>query len=856
MARVVIRSLMDLAGRIPVEWARVLSMRERHGHVNAGGSRQGWGERVMSMWHELRIALRTLARRPGYAATASLTLALGIAGSVSIFTVVRAVLLEPLPYPDSDRIVSIRHHAPGLDLPELENSEGTLALYAQEADFLSEVAAYDTGERNLVSEGRPERVEIVQVSPGLLPLLGVDAWLGRGFTEDDAGEAAAPVALLSHGVWVNRFGADPGVLGSTVRIDGRVSELVGVMPEGFDFPSPDVDIYLPLYLDPQGPFGAFGLAGVGRLGPGVSLEAAAVQAEALQERLPEMHPGIEADFLEGAGWSVSLERLQERMVGAEVASALWIVLATVGVVFLIACANVTNLFLVRAESRQKELAVRAAMGAGGRRLAGGFLAESLVLGAAGGLVGGPLAAVAVGLLVRHGPPGIPRLHEVALGPLEMGLTALLAVVAGVLLAILPALRWRGSRLAGILRDGGRASTDGPGRHRVRNVLVAGQLAMALVLLVGSGLMLRSFDAVRKVDPGFEATGVVTVGLSLGEGVDGRAGATFYQEVADRVGALPGVASVGLANAVPLAGGSANGGSFYVESMPRDDDELPPVAMYKAVGADYLESLGHPLVRGRALTRGDWESGEPVALVNETFARRFLPNDGLGEAIRWDEELDFARVVGVVADVRELDLTEPPRAWAYLPLVVGEWGYPNMDRAYLTVRTQEGASLSAPSVREIVAELDPTVPLTSIRTMEEVLAAETAGTSFTMTLLLIAALTALFLGSIGLFGVVSYVVGQRTREIGVRVALGARAEEIRALVFRQGIGVVAGGVVLGLVAAFGLSRLMASILFEVSTSDPVSFLLAPVVLVAVALLATWLPARRAARVDPLEALRAE
>jgi len=852
-----LRAMVDLAGRVPAEWWRARRVaRASRGTVNASGDRPGMGERWMDWIREMRIAARALTRRPGYATAAALTLALGIGGSVAIFTVVNAVLLEPLPYDEADGIVSIRHHAPGLDLMELNNSDGTLSFYRAEADFLEAVGAYGVARRNLVGGARPERVEAGLLSPEMFEILRVQPRLGRAFADEDALEGAAPVALLTHGSWVERFGADPGVLGRTVEVDGVITEIVGVMPEGFAFPDPEVRLFQPTRVDPDGAFGQFGTGGLARLAPGVTVEEAARRAEALQARLPDFFPNLDAEFLERAGWSVTLERYQDELVGDEVASTLWIVLATVGVVLLIACANVANLFLVRAESREKELAVRAAMGAGGGRITRSFLAESLLLGVAGGAVGGGLAWVGVDLLVRHGPQGLPRLHEVALGPAELGLAALLALSTGLVLSLLPALRYRTTALARVLRDGGRASTDGPARNRSRNVLVAGQLALALVLLVGSGLMLRSFQAMRGVELGFDPEGVTVVGLSLGEGVENREGASFYRRVADQVAALPGVASVGLSTMVPLAGGGSNGGSFYIESVPRAEDELPPVAMYKAVGADYLGTMGQALVAGRALTRADWEDGTPVALVNETFARRFLDGNALGEGIKWDEDAEFARVVGVVEDARELDLTEDPGAWAYLPMVVGDWGYPDMDQSLLTVRMASGGTLPVQAVQEIVARLDPTVPLTSVRTMEEVVAQETAGTSFTMVLLLLAALTALFLGAIGLFGVISYVVGQRTREIGIRVALGAEAAEIRRMVLRQGAGVVLAGVLLGLAASFGLSRLMASILFGVSTNDPLSFATAPVILVGVALLATWLPARRASRVDPVEALRAE
>ncbi|HSG48453.1 MAG TPA: FtsX-like permease family protein, partial [Longimicrobiales bacterium] len=412
----------------------------------------------------------------------------------------------------------------------------------------------------------------------------------------------------------------------------------------------------------------------------------------------------------------------------DVRQALWVVLGTVGFVLLIACANVANLFLVRAESRQKELAVRAAMGAGYTRIAGGFLTEALLLGVGGGLVGVALAWGGVDLLTTQGPQDLPRLSEVAMDGTTLAFAALLSVGSALVFGAFPLLRFAGGALAGILRDGGRTNTEGAERHRTRNALVASQLALALVLLVGSGLMLRSFQQLRSVDPGIDPTDVLTVGMSLGEGVERGQAALFYQQVADEVAALPGVASVGLSTFVPIGGGNSNGGSFYIEDQPREEGTLPPVAMYKGVGADYLAATGQPLLRGRALTRADWEGGPPVALVNKSFEDTYLDGDALGKGIKWDEDHDFARVVGVVDDAREINLKDDPGPWAYLPMVVGAWPYPHMDRSFLLIRTAQGGSVPVAAVREIIQRLNPTVPLTSIRTMDEVLSEEMSGLS--------------------------------------------------------------------------------------------------------------------------------
>jgi len=862
----------DLLRRVPSErwaagrrgWNRRAGGRGWNG-TDGGGGMNGTargrgseiGERMMSVWNDVRLAVRSLIRRPGYTAVAVLTLSLGVGATVAIFTVVNAVLLRPLPYPDADAIVGIRHHAPGLDLPELENSPGTVRFYQDEADFFAAVAAYRTEERNLIGGPQPDRVEVTRVSPEILELLGVAPALGRPFNPSDAEEGSPSVAILTHATWASRFGQDREILGRSVEFDGASTEIIGVMPPGFVFPDPEPVALLPLLVDPDGAFGAFGMGGIARLSAGLTLEQAAGRVRELQVRIPEYFGGdLSADFLEQAGWSVSVLRLQDILVGEEVASALWVVLATVGLVLLIACANVANLFLVRAESRQKELAVRTALGATRSRIATAFLTEALLVGAAGGAVGVLMAWSGVRLLVTRAPVELPRLHEVGVDASALAFAAAISLAAGLLLGAIPLLRYSGGSAASGLHQGSRGSTDGRERHRARNTLASAQLALALVLLVGSGLMLRSFQALRSVELGFDPAGVLTVGLSLGERVDDAEGAAFYQQVADEVAALPGVESVGLTTLVPVGGGSANGGSFFVESRPRDEGELPPVAMYKAIGADYLTTIRQPVVEGRDLTRADWQGGPPVAIVNGTFARRFLDGRALGEGIKWDSEAQFATIVGVVADAKESGLVDESRAWAYLPMVVGDWGYPNMDRMSLVIRSATGQTVPVRAVRDIVTRVDASVPITNVRTMEEALALDMAQTSFTMLILGIAATVALVLGAVGLFGVVSYVVSRRTREIGVRVAVGARAEDIHAMVLGQGISVSATGVAVGLAAAFGLTRLMGAVLYQVRATDPVTFVLGPVVLVTVALLATWLPARRASRVDPVVALRNE
>ena len=823
---------------------------------------------MMNLMGELRLAARTLSKKPGFTAVVMVTLGLGIGANVAIFSIVDAVLLRPLPYEDSDRIVQMQHHAPGLGFPDLNNSPGMLAFYDQNLDVYEATAAYNDGWANLAGGEEAARVREVSMSPEIFDVLRVRPFIGRPFVEADARPEGPGVALLDHGTWTTRFGADPAVVGRTIELDGVTLDVIGVMPPGFAFPDDESEIYTPLYVDPDGPFGTFGLSAVSRLSEGSSVEMAEQRSIESLARVIEFFPSLGEAFLEQAGFSVSVRTLRDRMV-VDVQAILWIVLGTVGFVLLIACANVANLFLVRAESRRKEMAVRAAMGAGRRSVAASFLSESVLLGLGGGVVGVVLAVVSIPALLSLGD--LPRASEVSVGATSLALAALLSVVVGLVFGSLPLARYAGGRFATVLRDGARGSTTGRERNRARNVLVATQLALALVLLVGSGLMLRSFSELRGVDLGIDGDDVLTVALNRNAGEDPEIAARFYAEVADRIAALPGVSAVGIATSIPLAGGNANGGSFHIDGQPREEGALPPTAMYRAVGADYFASFDLPVVRGRSMERADWEEARPVVWVNETFERLHLGGDALGQRITWDtgggdggddgvsDATQWAEVVGVVGDVREFGLAdEDLRPNAYFPLRPGAGASVEINSAYLTIEAAEGQApsfLVAGALDEIRA-VDSRVPISATRTMKDVVAEEMEATSATLIILAAATFMALFLGAIGLAGVVSYVVGPRTREIGVRVALGDTAADVPHLILRQSMAITAVGSILGLAGALGLSRLLESVLYEVSATDPVTFVVAPVVLVSVSLMATWLPVRRATRVAPTEALRAE
>jgi putative ABC transport system permease protein len=807
---------------------------------------------LLSVFQELRFAGRALAKRRGYAAAAAFTLALGIGANVAIFSVVNAVLLRPLPYPESDRIMSIRHHAPGINLPELQSSPGLIDLYRASSRTLTHVAGYEMRQANLTGSGRPERVRTLAVTPEFFDALALRPALGRAFAESDAQQNSPVVGILTHALWQTRFGADPAIVGRQAQVDGKPMEVVGVMPSYFSFPDPEARLLVPLWLDPARGFGTFGTRTIARLAGTESVGGARQEVIAIQRQIPVRFPDLRQETLDRFGWSVTLEPLRERIV-RDVATPLWILLGSVGFVLLIAGANVANLLLVRAESRRREVAVRAALGGSRARIAVTFLAESLLLAGAGGVLGWFLAAVGIRTLVTFGPPQLPRLNEITVDLTTIAFAAILSLAAGLAIGAVPLSGLARRSFSQVLRDGGRSMTAGRQQHRLRRLLIVGQVAMALVLLIGSGLMLRSVARLAAVDPGFRPRGLLTAGVSIGGQADRSRTTTAYRRILDEIASLPGVTAVGASNSLPIEGTGMNGSSFAIESRPRADQDIPPVTMYSVVSAGYFETLGIPVVAGRAPSPDDGVPGRANVWVNQSFVRRFLDGRAIGERIRIEN--NWLEIVGVVGDVRTFGLREDVRPMAYLPV-----GTPvravALDVMQVVVRTTVPPSTLASALRAAVDRVDPSVPVMRIRTMDEIISGSLARIAFTMTLLVIAAVVALVLGLVGLYSVISYIVGQRTPEIGVRLALGAQPGDVRAMVLRQGLGVALVGVVLGLGLAAIATRVMGSLLFEVSTHDPLTFAGATLALTAVSALATYLPARRAAAIDPLEAVRSE
>ena len=815
----------------------------------------------------LRSLARGLLRSPAFTALAVLTLAVGIGATTAVFSLVNAILLRPLPFPEPERLVGVWHSAPGLDIQQFEHSLGTYVLYKRHARSLEGIGLYDAGSASLTDGASPERVTSAGATASLFTVLRATPARGRVFVEGDERPGAEPILILSDALWRRRFGGDPAVVGKSLRVDGVARQVVGVMPPSFRFPEPDTELWLPVTIDEANlEIGNFNWYGIARLAPGATPETAQRELAAIVRRMPEEFPSddITAGMMEHARFTTLVHPQRDDVVG-EIQQILWVLLGAVGVILLIACANVANLFLVRAEARQREVAVRTALGASRGAIARTFLGETTLLALAGGLLGLLLAGAGLRALLALGPEGIPRLEEVGIDLPVLGFTLFISLLAALLCGGFAALRYGTPELVPALKEGGRGGSTGRERHRARNLLVVAQMALALVLLVCSGLMVRSFWRLRHVDPGLEPRGVLTVRLALPETEypDEASNARFTTALLERVRALPAVVEAGTVTLLPLTGGGSNSAHTF-EDFPLPPDAVPPIIAVRFATPEYFQAMGIPLLAGRTLSPVDPARPTNEIVVSAALAERFWPGkSALGRRIVQglkQEGNEWSEIVGVVGSVRDEGLHEKPFEAIYYPLrrimpveEEGEW----VPRNFTLVVKVEGEPMdAAAAVREAVWGLDRNLPLAQMRTMEEVVKRSTARTSFTMLLLLVAAAMAVLLGAVGNYGVISYVVSQRTREIGVRMALGAARGDVAGLVLRQGLWMALGGVAIGLAAAFALTRLLRALLFEVSPTDPATFGAVSVVLVAVALLASYLPARRAASVDPLEAIRYE
>ncbi len=795
---------------------------------------------------DLRFGLRSLGKSPGFTAIALLTLALGIGANTAIFSIIHAVILRPLPYPEPARLVKIWPAKPGVSTSKADYLE-----IKRGARSFDDIAAYSNWGFTLTGTGEPAKLEGARTTANLFSLLGVEAAVGRTFASDEDQPGKSDVVVLSHGLWQSRFGSDGRIVGQTIAIDGRNLTVVGVMPKGFNFPEGITrDLWIPATLDPSAveDFGSGYLTLMGRLRAGVTTEQARSEIVAITSGIREQRPNIPDDY----GTQAQVNSLQGESV-AGIRPTLFILLGTVGLVLLIACANVANLQLARTSNRHRELAVRAALGASRARLVRQLLTESLLLSILGGAAGIALAYAGLDFLLTLIPADTPRSSEISISATVLVFSSGISALAGILFGLAPALQTSKPDLQAPLKEGGRSGSSGG--IRLRSLLVISEVALALTLVISAGLLIKSFWRLQHVSPGFEAGHVVSFQLSPADFDNAPERArTYYRQVLERLAHLPGVQSVGGIHLLPMGDSNWNPG-LRIEDRP-----LPPGASaesinWRLVTADYFRTMSIPLLKGRDFTEADNENSEKVALINETLARKYWPGeDPLGKRINtgFEGKGVWVTIVGVVGDIRQESLRVPAVPEMYRPF----FQHKSLPPLTFMVRSALDPAALVSSLRNAVWSIDKNVPITDLQPMTVVVAQSISQSRSTMLMLTAFAAIGLVLGVIGIYGVISYSVAQRTHEIGVRMALGAGSGDVLRLVLGQGLRLIVVGAALGLLGAFGLTRLMSSLLFGVSASDPLTFVVVTVSLTLVALLASYIPARRAAKLSPMLALRYE
>ncbi len=809
-----------------------------------------------TFWQDVRYSVRGMLRQPAFSLVVIATLALGIGANTAIFSVLKSVVLEPLPYQDPEGLVFVWEQNYQRDVETNVVSPANYFTWKEQADVFSEIGAVAEMSATITGDLAPERVGLVYLSPSVFTMLGTRAQLGRLLLPEDARPGYGQVVVMSDGFWRRRFGADPSVLGQTVQINGSGYEIVGILPPRFDFDVPIAfnaagsrDVWVPTQFD-ENARAARGrwMQVLARLRPGVTVENAQRQMTALASRLEQEYREYQS------GWTVNLVPLHTEMVG-DVRTPLLVLLGSVGFVLLIACANVANLLLARATSRQREIALRSALGAGRVRMIRQLLTESSILALVGGAAGLVLAYGAIHALVALTPQNIPRLDEVGIDHSIVGYTAGISLLTGLLFGALPAFRISGVDFTESLVEGGQRGGTGLRHNRLRKGLVVVEFALSMVLLVGAGLLIRSFAKLLDVDVGFDIENVLTAQVELPEQAypDPTNRVRLFEDLVGRVQALPGVTAASAITFMPL-GGTGSATSFWANDRPIPDDGEKPVADIRWVHRDFHQALGVPLIAGRYFGPEDTEDAPLGVIINETAANQLWPDQrAVGNTISmpWGDTL-AAEVIGVVGDVRHDGPTTELRPMFY-------WDHRQFtafNQMTVFARSAGEPSQLATSIRRVVAEMDSELPLYNVRTLDSYYSEILAEDRFTMLALGLFALVALLLASIGIYGVMSYSVNERSREIGIKMALGANASSVTLQVIGSGAALTGLALVLGLAGSLALSRLMGGMVFGVGTSDPITVVTVALVLVAVALAACYLPARRASRVDPMHVLRQE
>jgi putative ABC transport system permease protein len=813
-----------------------------------------------------RHVVRRLMRSPMFTTVTLLTVGIGVGATTAMFSVVNGILLKSLPYPDADALVGAWQTAPALNIRNMELSPSDYFTFREENRSFEHFGVWNGGSISVTGFGTPDQVLSVFVTEGTLNALGIQPVFGRWFTEKDDTPGSPETVILTHGYWQRRFGGEASALGRRIVADGVAREIIGVMPPHFRFLEKKPDLIFPLRFNRgKTTLGNFSFDPIARLKPGVTLAQANADVGRMipivNTKFPPP-PGFSAKLFEQAGIQPAVRPLKQDVVG-ELGKVLWVLMGSIGVVLLIACANVANLLLVRAEGRQQELAIRVALGASSRQIAGELPMESVFLGVLGGAAGLGFAYAALRLLVALAPAYLPRLENITIDAAVLLFTLAVSLVAGILFGLIPVFKYAALGVAAALR-GGRTLSQSKERHRARNTLVVVQTALAVVLLIGSGLMIRTFQALRHVRPGFTgATELQTMHIFIPDAQikEPERVIRVYQEILRKVSSIPGVSSAAFANSVP-ADGNDSTDLLYAEDRVYQEGKLPPLRRFKFVTPGFFQTMGTRLVAGRDVTWTDLYDHRSVTMVSENLARELWhdPAAALGKRVREGMKDPWREIVGVVEDVRLSGADQKQPATVYWPLMMNDfWGNEKFLQRGVTyaIRSNRAGSESfLKEVRQAVWSVNSDLPLSRVRTMEEIFRGSMARSSFTLVMLAVAAAMALLLGIVGIYGVISYSVSQRTRELGIRIALGAPLGGLKAMVVRHGLLLTAIGIALGLAAAAGLTRLMASLLFEISPLDPLTYAAVSTGLLAAAAAASYLPAHRASAVNPVDALRAE
>jgi predicted permease len=869
-----VESYLDQAASELISQGRSPEEARRHVQLEFGNATlareqvrsSGWENAVASFLSDVRYASRRLRGKPGFTAASVLTLALGLGATIAIFSLIDGVLLKPLPHSHSEELVMLRHTAPGIGIKDLNMSASLYFTYREESRVFQDVTLWSPETSDITGLAEPEEVPVLLATHRFLPMLQVQPALGRGFRPEDDDSHGERTVMLTDGYWKARFGGDPSVLGRRLMVDGLPREIIGVLPPAFQFMDRRIALLLPLRLNrSEVRLISFCCQGTARLKPGVTL----AQANADVARMLPMAP---AKFAVNAGFggrafldariAPNLLPLKDALVG-DVGRTLWVLMGTVGIVLLIACANVANLLLVRTDARSPELAVRAALGAGWGRIARELLLESVLLGTAGGALGLAFAYGGLRVLAASEAAHLPRLQDVSIGPLVILFAVGISLLSGLLFGLIPIFKYVRPQLADTVRTGGRTLSQSRERHRTRAVLVAAQMGLAVVLLAASGLMIRTFQALRQVDPGFtRAQEVQSLSVFIPEAQikDPERAIRMEEELLRRFESMPGVSAVGMVSALPMEGGSNN--PVYMENQPLPDGGVPPIRRFKFISPGYVSAIGAQLVAGRDVTWAETYRQAPVVLISENMAREVWhdPRAAIGKRIRSTLKDDWREVVGVIGDLRDDGVDQKAPGIVYFPLFLKNYGGSDTRAirgvAFLVRSNRTASAGLLQELQRTLTGVNPNLPMANVKTLQSVYDRSLARASFAMTLLAIAGSMALLLGMIGLYGVISYSVSQRTREIGIRLALGAPLNGLTGMFVRHGLLLSGIGAICGLAVALAGTRLMKSMLYQVSPADPLTYVLALGGLVLAAALASYLPARRATRVDPVEALRAE